>query len=117
MDYLALLGTGIIVLIGLALRSLYRRYQATRQQERDRQYAAGLAAGKLESSRLAYVQGHEDGLVEGRAQAGRAQTISAETRYNKGYDQGYDQGYQQGQSDLLSALTDQARDERPALSA
>lgn len=92
MDYLALLGTGIIVLIGLALRSLKRRYRAARQQERDRQYAAGHAAGKAESSRMAYCQGHEDGLAEGRAQAGREQAISAEKRYNEGYDQGYADG-------------------------
>lgn len=108
-DLWALLGTGIIVLIGLGLRSLKRRSQARQQHRLDDRYAAGLAAGKAESSRLAYTQGHEDGLIEGRAQAGRANLIT----YNKAYDE----GYQQGQSDLLSALTDSVPGDRPALSA
>lgn len=108
-DLWALLGTGIIVLIGLGLRNLRRRSQTRQQLRLDERYAAGLAAGKSESSRLAYVQGHEDGLVEGRAQAGRVDLI----KYNKAYDE----GYEQGQSDLLSALTNQAHGDRPTMSA
>lgn len=110
-DVWALLGTGLIVLGALGLRSLKRRYHAARQRERDRRYADGWIAGKTESSRLAYAQGHEDGLVEGRAQADRESTISA--------GKAFERGYERGQLDLLESFSqaDQLRGDRPAMSA
>lgn len=102
-DLWALLGTGLIVLAALGLRSLRRRSQARLHHRLDERYAAGLAAGKAESSRLAYARG------------GREQTISAEKAYNRGYDQ----GYQTGQLDLLESFgqADQLRGDKPVMNA
>lgn len=107
----ALAGTILIVLIALAIRSAYRRYRVGRQQTYDRAYAAGVAAGEARQGRLDYARGKEDGLIEGRAQAGRVDLI----KYNKAYDE----GYTQGQLDLIGAISeaDQARGTGPAMSA
>lgn len=90
---------------------MINRYQAARQQRYDQAYAAGYAAGEARQGRLGYAQGHEDGLAEGRAQAGRELTISTEKAYSR--------GYECGQLDLLSTLeqADQARGTGPTMSA
>lgn len=91
-DLWALLGTGIVGALAYGLYRLYRVAQKTLQGCYDQGYVNGRAAGQKESSRLAYAQGHEDGLIEGRAQAGREQLISAEKQFNAGYEQGHADG-------------------------
>lgn len=84
------LGAAIIVLIGL-----YGLHRLTLQ----RAYARGLAdgthhgyaAGSGDAAKR-YGQGHGDGLIEGRAQAGREWIVSHQKTYNEGYDQGYIDG-------------------------
>lgn len=68
------------------------------------------AAGSGDAARR-YGQGHEDGLIEGRAQAGRELTISAEKSYNA--------GHERGQLDLLATFeqAEQARGAGPTMSA
>lgn len=84
------LGAAIVVLIGL-----YGLHRLALQ----RAYAQGLAdgvrrgyaTGSGDAARR-YGQGHEDGLIEGRAQAGREHLVSHQKAYNEGYDQGYIDG-------------------------
>ena len=100
------LGAAIIVLIGL-----YGLHRLALQ----RAYAQGLAdgthrgyaAGSGDAARR-YGQGHEDGLIEGRAQAGRELTTPK-----------YNAGYERGQLDLLATFeqAEQARGAGPTMSA
>lgn len=108
-DLWAVLGTGIVGALAYGLYQLYRAARKTLQNWYDQGYIAGRAAGQKEGSRLAYAQGHEDGLVEGRAQAGRELTISAEKAYSR--------GYERGQLDLLASLQPAEQIDRPAISA
>lgn len=57
MDYLALLGTGIVIALAYGLRRAYRAAQKVLQGHYEQGYINGLA----QAGRLAYVQGHEDG--------------------------------------------------------
>lgn len=98
-DLWALLGTGLVALIGLGLRSLRRRSQARLQCRLDERFAAGLAVGKAENSGLARMRGHEDGLIEGRAQAERMDQI----RLQQAYDDGFERGCAARQQELVDA--------------
>jgi hypothetical protein len=106
-DYAALIGTVIVVLIALAIRSAYRRYQAARQQAYDRAYTTGLAVGEARQGRLDYARGYTEGMAKAYERMGGEQQTS------------YEKGYERGQLDLLDSFeqADQLRGAGPAMSA
>ncbi len=95
---------GIYGLHHLALRREYARGLADGTHH-------GYAAGSGDAARR-YSQGHEDGLIEGRAQAGRELYIN----HQRGYNEGYDQGYIDGQ-DALNTFSAPENVASPTMSA
>lgn len=89
-----------LIQLAAALLLMTATIYLTHRRTYARSYAAGVAAGKAERAQLAYHQGHEDGLYEGRLK----ERMEIETRDRKQYEQGYADAVQAMLNETYAAM-------------